>query len=83
MENLFQPGEPLLSAAGVPGEVHIEQDDIERMFPEESGDVSRAPFGVDIHPMLFQEEPCCHEDVFVIIDDENFAGCVGRHGEVD
>ena len=72
MEDFAEPVEALPAAGGVLREVHVQQDDVVGFVFEEVGDHLRVFFRVDKDGVLLEEQAGGEEDVFVVVDDEDF-----------
>jgi len=77
LQNPLQPVEPFLTADDISREIHIEQDNIERLIQQHCRNAAGVSYRLDAGEVSFEQESRRMEDIGVIINNKySSLGCV-------
>jgi hypothetical protein len=78
--DLTQPMKSFLAGGGILPEIHVEQNHIKAIVVDQKWDSPGIFFDDDFFSMLLQKHFGSKEQVFVVVDDEDFAEGLSFHG---
>ena len=70
----FSQSKPSRPLVDVPGEVHVQQDQVEALTSQQVGQPPRVSLGAYVSHVPADQQLGGEEDILVVVDDENPAG---------